>query len=52
MPTADSLQNNSFSEADNGQREGKNKINYLKLDKTEVYLGRDYKAVAIFKGGR
>lgn len=31
---------------------GKNKINYLKLDKTEVYLARDYKTVAIFKGGK
>lgn len=29
---------------------GKYKTNYLKSEKTEVYLARDYKTVAIFKG--
>lgn len=51
MPTADSLQNNLFSEADTSitvdvQRE--NKRNYLKLDKIELYLARDCKIMTVY----
>lgn len=51
MSTADSLQNNLFSQADTSitvdvQREKKR--NYLKLDKIELYLARDCKTMTVY----
>jgi len=50
LPTADSLQSYLFSQADTSftvDVQRKKKINYLKLDTTEVYSAADCKTVTI-----